>query len=209
MAEFVVALGLGGGVAVALLAWRARASRWRAPRRPHIDPFTLKEPWRRSVQDAVQAGNRFRSVVEGARPGPLRERLGDIGRRVDAGVGEAWRAAKQGQDLVLARRHIDAPRATRELEAAGADARPELIAALQAQIDSAARLDTAIADAQSRLRLTTARLDEAVARAVEVSVGTHGLEQLEGLDQDVEAAVTELEALRQGLEAVDRPALGP
>ena len=45
-----------------------------------------------------------------------------------------------------------------------------------------------------------ARLDESVARAIELSVSLDDAEGLAGLGADVESVVSEMEALRQALE---------
>ena len=61
------------------------------------------------------------------------------------------------------------------------------------------RLEAVTQQAAERLRLLDARLDEAVARAVELSLsGDSG--QLSGLDSDVDSLVGEMEALRVALE---------
>ncbi|MGH9137219.1 MAG: hypothetical protein ACRD0G_09260 [Acidimicrobiales bacterium] len=206
-----------GAVALGAAAWGARVlaaiPRSDAAAR-RIDPFALKEPWRRDVQDAVQAQNRFREAVAEARSGPLRERLQEIADRISVGVEEAWRVGQQGQTLMNARRHIDAAGAARELaeleeHGVAGQASERTAEALRAQLGAAERMDGAIADARDRLRLTNARLDEAVARAVELSVQAGDVSELQGLGDDVEALVTDLEALRQGLEEVGRrPATG-
>jgi hypothetical protein len=82
------------------------------------------------------------------------------------------------------------------------------IKALQAQLDSAARMDATITDARDRLRLLDARMDESVARAVELSVRAGGVDDLGGLGDDVEGIVGDMEALRQGLEEADKPTPG-
>lgn len=220
----------GGGVvaAVALgaVAWAGRvaAAIPRSPRPERIDPFTLNEPWRRFVQDALQAQNRFHSAVGGARAGPLRDRLGGIADRVDTGVEECWRIAQRGQDLADARRKLDTREAEREIAEleSGASGAPtegsaveEMAEAWRAQLASAERMDTVIADARDRLRLLNARLDEAVARAVELSVHAGDAGALSGLGDDVDHLVDDMEALRQALDAVrsaerggGRPATG-
>ena len=53
----------------------------------------------------------------------------------------------------------------------------------------------------------TGRADMA-ARAAELSVAAHDVGELEGLGDDVDALVTDLEALRLGLEEVQRPSTG-
>ena len=191
------ALAAGGRIGVAGL---------KRPARPRIDPFALGEPWKRLVQDAVQAQNRFADVVRAARSGPTRERLDDIGDRIAEGVEDAWAIGQAGGLLTDARRRIDVARLQRRI--AETEAGGETAAALQAQLDSAARLDATIADTRDRLQLTTARLDEAVVRAAEVAARAGDPAGLEALDSDVELLVEDLEALRQGLDEVDRPSPG-
>ena len=138
--------------------------------------------------------------------------MGEIGGRIDHGVDEAWRVARQGQALVEARTRIDTDEAQRELaEVEGRDRGPaaeKTAESLRAQLASAERLDATIEEARARLRLTNARLDEAVARAAELSVAADDVGELQGLGDDVDALVTDLEALRLGLEEVQRPATG-
>jgi len=64
--------------------------------------------------------------------------------------------------------------------------------------------------ARHRLQLLDARLDEAVARAVELSLNAD-VGALGGLGSDVDAVVGDMEALRQALEETNRPstAVGP
>lgn len=209
-----VGIVAGGGaiaaVALAAAAWAGRvaAAVPREPRPDRIDPFTLGEPWRRAVQDALQAQARFTEAVQDTRLGPLRDRMEDIGGRIAHGVDEAWRVARQGQALVQARKRIDTTEARQELAAVEGRSDPPSVqtrASLQALLASAERLEATIEEARARLRLTNARLDEAVARAAELSVAAHDVAQLEGLGDDVDALVTDLEALRLGLEEVQRP----
>lgn len=203
-----LAADVPGAVVGAVALWAARigVAVPRREREERIDPFTLGEPWRHAVQDALQARARFEEAVHRARPGPLRERLEEIGERVEQGVRQAWEIGRQGQALMVARRRIDAGAVRRELEREGAA--PAVADALRAQLASADRLDRTIADARDRLRVTNARLDEAAARAAELSVAAHDVAQLEGLGADVDALVTDLEALRLGLEEVRRPEVG-
>jgi len=148
----------------------------RAPRRERIDPFTLAEPWRRFVQEALQARTRFAEAVTRAPDGPLRDHLAEIAARIETGVDECWLVARRGQTLVEARRGIDVTDVDRQLarltggevDAAG-PARDRVIEALRAQRATADRLDGVIDQARSELRLLDARLDEAVARSLELS----------------------------------------
>nr|MDQ3293639.1 hypothetical protein [Actinomycetota bacterium] len=195
----IVAIGPIGAV-LGVAAWGARVlvAVPKDPRADRIDPFTLNEPWRRAVQDALQAQNRFREAISDARPGPMRDRMDEIAERVAFGVNEAWRVARQGQSLVAARRRIDTTEATQELaemESRAADPASagssveQTMASVKAELAAANRMDASIAEARDRLRLTNARLDEAVARVVELSVAADDVGDLAGLGDDVEALV--------------------
>lgn len=229
---FIVLGGFPGAIVLAVLAVLIRVGLARfaaggnaagAGRAARIDPFAVKEPWRRPVQDALSARNRFTAALEDVRPGPLLERLEDLAQRVGDGVEEVWRAANQGQKLAEARRRV--PTTTTEARLAETEARLAALGddvlqadardalertgdALRAQLESARRLDRTIDDARARLRLQNARLDESVARAVELSVHAGGDEQLAGVAGEIELVVTDLEALRRGLEELGGPAPG-
>jgi hypothetical protein len=197
----VAALPLG----VAAWAGKVALAMPRGPRRERIDPFTLQEPWRRYVQEALQARNRFDEAVGRTRPGPLRDHLSEIAARMQTGVDECWLIAKRGQTLVEARRGIDVADVDRQLaEVAAADqSDPSLVRvaqSLEAQRATAQRLDRVINQAHSELRMLDARLDEAVARTLELSAHAAAEDTVEGLSADVDSLVTEMESLRQALE---------
>ncbi|HEX6420167.1 MAG TPA: hypothetical protein VFZ77_16830 [Acidimicrobiales bacterium] len=169
----------------------------RSPRRERIDPFALHDPWRRFVQKALQAQARFAETVHRAPTGPLRDRLGEIGERVQTAVHESWLVAKQGEALVQARRGIDLADVERQLAATPPEA---VVRSLAAQRATAERLDTVIARAESELRLLDARLDEAVARTLELTAhASTSAAAAGGLGTDVDALVSEMESLRQAL----------
>jgi hypothetical protein len=107
--------------------WRrqllARAGGGRpAPRRERIDPFTLGEPWRLRVREALRAQSRYREALERTADGPLKERLADIGRRIDAGVDECWRIANQGDAISAGMRAVRLGEVRASLAAAERDA---------------------------------------------------------------------------------------
>ena len=172
-----------------------------------IDPMSISDPWRGFVQEALDAQRRYRKAVSAATEGPMRDRLIEIGERIDAGVGECWRVARRGDALVDAIGNLDPMSARRDLDAAKkeakstpGDAQAETVKALEAQVASADRLTDVAKDAQDKLRLLDARLDEAVARAVELSITADDVGELGGLGGDVEGVVSEMETLRQSLE---------
>ena len=161
-----------------------------------------------------------------ARPsGPLRDRLTEIAARVDTGVDETWLIAKRGQALVRARRDVDLARVDRQLGelTAGATGAPgpgdapadrdpsvsSVVASLEAQRAAATRIDAVIARTQSELRVLDARLDETVARAVELTARAGADAAVAGLGSDVDDLVTEMEALRLALDETDAAAGAP
>ena len=209
-----------GGVPIAAAAlvgaaaWAARVALG-LPRRAkgeRIDPFGVGDPWRRFVQDALQAQARFDQTVRRARPGPLQERLTDVGRRIGEGVTDIWRIAQHGDALDGALRELDVQSIQRELHMLHAERRstpkgsPAQAAlerttkAVEAQLSSAERIDRVASEARDRVRLLNAQLDEAVARAVELSLQANDVSDLSPLTADVDNLVSELEALRQAME---------
>jgi hypothetical protein len=198
-----IAAILGAGA----IAWAARVA-VAVPRNDSsgrsIDPFALQEPWRGFVRGAQQARRKFDEAVHNAHPGPMRDRLAEIGDRLDDAVNECWRVARQGQSLSDARSQLDTTAAQQELGTLdpSSTAHSETADALRAQIASAQRVESTITDTRDRLRLLDARMDEAVARAVELSVAGAD-DDLGGLGSDVDILVGDMEALRQGLEESD------
>lgn len=198
-----IAAVVGGVVA---FAGRVGFAIPRRPRPDRIDPFTLGDPWNRLVQDALAAQRQFDDAVRRARGGPLKERLDEIAQRIDDGVADCWRIAQSGNALADARRRIDVPAAERDLAEVRATSSPDnpttrqTVAAIEAQLQSAQRLDKTITDTRDHLRLLNARLDEAVSRSIELSVGTTTGGGLAAVESDVSAITSELEALRQALD---------
>jgi hypothetical protein len=174
-----------------------------------IDPFALPEPWRDAVVEALRAQVRYNEAVQRTPAGAVRTRLETIGERIDDGVQECWQIARRGAQLVEARQAINATDAQEALEKASLDADQSWAVgsdverrkqALQAQVETAARLDRVIAESKSHLLVLDARLDEAVARTIELSVQVDDADALGGLGADVDGLVSEMEALRSALE---------
>jgi hypothetical protein len=213
----VAGLPLPAALILLVVVWLANVWRLvpRPARQPRIDPFTLHDPWRRYVQNALQARTRFAEAAERAPPGPLRDRLREIAARVETGVEESWQVAQRGEALVQARRGIDLGALDRQLREAGEAGEPgadpagdRVVQSLEAQRATAARLDAVIANARDQLRLLDAGLDEAVARTLELSAHAQAGGSVDGLGQDVDELVTEIEALRLALEETDAAARG-
>lgn len=211
----IVTLGIGpAALALGAAAWGVRVA-LAIPRKPaaeRVNPSSVGEPWRRFVLDAQQAQRRFDTAVGRSRPGPIRDHLQSIEGRMADGVSECWRIARQGDTLDAAVQTLDEARIQQELSEVLDERRrhrddPDsdrslyrTQQAIESQLASAQRLRKVGEDAKNRLRLLNAQLDEAVARALEVSLSAGDVSQLAPLSDDVEGVVGELESLRQALE---------
>jgi hypothetical protein len=243
-AGILVGAGVPLAVLAGLVAYGVRVAfglpRKRRPER--IDLTHLSQPWRAYMKDAMEAQRRYARAVSTAEPGPLHDRLNEIGARLDAGVLECYRIARRGAaletglaglqtgvawtDLMAGLDAFRVPAELRErvqqgegirdhpaladdLRKCGMDAQAlEKLEALQAQVQSAQRLSTVAQDARSRLELLNARLDEAVARAVELALSAEDATALRGLGGDVDDLVGEMESLRSALDDVGQAARG-
>src|SRR4051794_21387685 len=154
------------------------------------------------------------------RTGPMQDRLRDVAARVGDGVRECWAIACQGDELQDAYRQLDVQSVEAELRqlqeekrrrrgaTEGGGSVDRAIDAVQAQLSSAKRIRDVGDDAVDRLRVLNAQLDEAVARAIELSVHADSVSDVTPLGADVDSLVGELEALRQGLEETRNVARG-
>ncbi|HSJ92104.1 MAG TPA: hypothetical protein VK917_08535 [Ilumatobacter sp.] len=197
------AIGVGGAVYAASVA----AAMPREPRRPTIDPFTLGEPWRQLVQRTQAAGRKLHETVERGADGPLRDTLRDIAAQLDRGIDEAWAIARRGDEIDDAVRRLD-PTALRSRLAtaerrASDDPGPETdaaVASIRRQLDSAERLRQQSDETAASLRLTQTQLDELVARASEIQVGTFDTVDTDAYRHEVDELVIRLEALHQAVQ---------
>jgi hypothetical protein len=191
------------GVGAAAYAARVALAIPRGEVTDRIDPLALSVPWRDFVQSAVNSKHRFDRAVSRTHRGPLRDHLTTVAARLADGTDECWRIARHGDALDEALTQIDVDAVRRERAAmetaAASDHRANTIEALDAQIASAERLARVANDARDRLRLLDARLDELVARAIELSVSEDD-RAVDTLGTDVDGLVTEMESLRQALE---------
>lgn len=197
---------LVAAAAVGALAWLGRVALAipRKPRDMRVDPAKLRDPWRRFVADAVDARRRFDTACKRARPGPLQDRLVELGRRIEQAVDESWLIARQGEALQTAWHDLDIEQVEAELaelvDRPESSSRDQAIEALKAQLQAGRRIRNVGEDAMNRLRVLNARLDEAVARAIELSVSGYQVEDLTGVSNQVDSLVGEMESLRQALE---------
>jgi hypothetical protein len=195
----LVAAALTAALVVALRAQRQGVTRT-GPR--SIDPFTVGEPWRHLVRTALRADTRYDSLVAAARPGPARDRLAEIGGRVDEAVQECWRIALRGNELRRTLVGIDVSASRSQLEALDAQdpGLAERRASLQSRINTYDRIAASTGDIEQQLRLLVARLEETAARGAELSLVTGDEPALAALGTEVSGVVDELEALRLAFE---------
>jgi hypothetical protein len=151
----------------------------------------------------------------------LRDRLAEIAAQLDHAVEESWRIARQGDEIDDAITRIDPVRLRSRLttlqgqrpaapvdgpspddlaRGTAAHAVDAAIASVESQLATADRLKALSARTADQLRLSQARLDELVARAAEVAVGTADTERYAS---DVDDLVIELEALRLAVAETD------
>lgn len=180
------------------------------PGRGRIDPFGVSEPWRQHVQGALKARRRFEETLRTTRPGPSRDRLAEIGERINIGIDECWQIASRGHEIDKAVKRLNLPSARSNMELLrGRPSDPSTaatLASLQSQIDSGERLKAKSADVAQRLRLLEVRLSELSARASEVAVGTR--DQV-AYGNDVEDVIAQLEGMRLALDETDRLSAPP
>ena len=210
-ASAAILAGLGPlAIPIGLAAWAARVAVAlpKKRRRPRVDVRSLSPSWRGFVHDAMQAEDRFQRALRTTQPGPLRDRLAEVGQRIGDGVQEIWHVAQRGDQLEAAVRDLDVDGVARELDQAEAAVRQSpghadleaTCRSLQEQLAAARRLRSLTDTTRERLTRLNAQLDEAVARAVELSLNVTDASRVAPLGTDVEGVVGELEALRQGLD---------
>lgn len=210
-AGILTGLGPIGAIIGGIIAFVARVGMAIPKSEPSekIDPFTLSDPWNRLMGDALAARNEFSEATRSARNGPVADRLSSIGEGIGHSVDECWAIAKAGHALAGARGRINLVQIQREfndiqaLRSHGTDATLDATAAsLQAQLDTANRMDATIRETQNRLRLLNARLDEAVTRCIELSVSHTDSAELGTVGDAVSDILGEMEALRSAITEV-------
>ena len=169
----------------------------RARRQPEPvdDLATVAAAYRSTVADARRAKEQFESLVAGVPAGPLRDRLGELRSRIDAGVEAVWDAARRATELERVLASLDPERITAELKQArrsGAD--EHLVAALTARFESVQKLLNALDEGRSRLPVLEARLATAVARTAELALTTSA-GGIDAVQADLDSLVVELRAL--------------
>jgi hypothetical protein len=193
-----VGIGIVAYVGSVLLAMPKR------PKTKRIDPFSVGEPWRQYVQAAQRSKRRLTETVRSVAPGPMRDRLQSIADRLDEGLQEGWQIAKRGDEIDAAVAALDPPRLRSRLatlraqhEEAPTENLVAAMSSVETQLATANRLRQLSAETADHLRLTQSRLDELVARAAEVGVGTANPDTFATAVDDL---VLELEGLHQAVQ---------
>ena len=213
-AAILAGVPLAAAAVVGGLVWAGRVAMAvpRKARRAEVNPAMVKEPWRSLVKQAQRAESRFDQVLATTAPGPLKDRLAEVDARVAVGVDECWRIAQRGNELSAAVADLNVDDLHAQLQRAESQAarhpdRTDLAGtatAIRQQLASAERLAGVARDAEDRLRRLAAQLNEAVARAVELSLQGPDMGSLQPLGSDVDSLVGELESLRVALEETTR-----
>jgi hypothetical protein len=204
-----------GAAVVGAACWAARVALAmpRTKRGPRIDTHSVPLPWRSFVKAALDAQRRFADTIRATLPGPLHDKLSEIEARIEQGVRECYEVAQHGARLDAAVKSLRTEMIEADLEHVESQlrdrgsARPDLEAtatSLRQQLASATRLAKVARDTYDRLTRLSAELNEAVARAVELSLNVRDAGDLDPLGSDVDAVVSDLEAFRQGLDAAER-----
>lgn len=169
----------------------------------HVDPALAPRRFARSVADAVDSRRRFRELVVGLRPGPVRDRLEGMATQVDTGVAAVWDTVQRVGEMERILAALDPERVTADFkQARRSGASPEVLAANEARFTSVQRLLNTIDDTEERLRLIDVRLGAAVARAAEVALTSGTGTGTDELDAELAQVVDDLGALRAGLDEV-------
>jgi hypothetical protein len=230
-----VAIGLGAAhsvvlaVVLGLLGWSARmaaavASRARKTKQAklkpaQLDPWSVPEPWRQLVKQALAAQTRFDQAVAEWPPGPMRDRLESLRPQLYEDVEQVGLAARRGAALSgwspagsavsgrpsAAELSDQLRRTEAELSAAGGATSERQAAlarreeALAAQLRAVHSAEQATALTHDRLQLIVARLDEAVTSMLLLGVEATGAGATDTLAASLDSVMDEITALHQGL----------
>jgi hypothetical protein len=166
-----------------------------------VDPAAASPRFAPAVVEALDARRRYRELLEGLRPGPIRDRLFSTGEGFDAGVLAVWETAERATDIERTLAALDSDRVTAEYKRAKrAGDVPDVEAALGQRFVAVQRLLNTLDDTDERLRLLDARLGAAVAQAAEVALDVAGPASADALDAELAGVVDDLAALRSALD---------
>lgn len=172
-----------------------------------VDPSTVGERWRAEVISAVAAARRYGSIVERTAPGPVRDRLSQMGDEVTAAVRAVHRVAVEtdhreatlgelGPDEIT-RRLKDARRDLGRAEDDGRDTSllRATVESLDRQLGAVHTVWDAVERAREELHVLRLRLDEIVTLA-----GAVASQLRDPADGRLDAVAQELDGLRSALD---------
>ena len=143
------------------------------------------------------------ATVAEADDGPLKSTMEAIVDQLEHGLDEAWEVARRGDESDDAVRRLDPTKLRSNLETARARAAAEpsddadaAVASIERQLATADRLKQQSADTAAALQRTQTQLDELVAQAAEVRIGTVDTDTYR---HEVDELVIRLEALHQAV----------
>lgn len=179
-----------------------RRKRKTTPSVTAADLAPLPARWQSFVADAVEVRRRWHDVVSGLREGPVRDRLVELGDKIDAGVLAVHATASRAADAERIAATLDAERVTEDYKRAKRDPTvdPAMLDALTVRFTSVQRVLNALDDVDRQLRLLDVRLGAVVARGAEVAL-TAG-QGSEELGAELDAVVAELGALQSSLDSL-------
>lgn len=212
----LLALWVGGSVHALIInrQWLAvlaspqdlATTSWSAASAP-IMSETLGEPWRSYVSQALHWQREIVTAVANSPRGPMRDRLQVLADHVNTGMAECWRLAQAGQRLDNARARINTAAVAQQLNAIQTlqpdPSLTQAAQALQAQLDTATRMEREVSSTYNGLLLMNARLGEVAARVIELSVRPNAFKEVAAVESVVESVVDELVAVRQALTEMD------
>lgn len=157
-----------------------------------------------AVEQAVDAYRRWQQVTGTVAPGPLADRLQQLGVQVQAGVLELYGTAARVGEVERILQALDPDGATAAYKAARRQASvgqaPPEMEALEARFASVQRMMNLVADAEEQLRGIDARLLAAVARGAEVAITADAdAGGLTRLGADLDGVIGQLGAVRSAL----------
>ena len=224
--------GWGARMGAAVVGGRRRA-RAATPRPAVLDPWSVPEPWRQLLGQAMGVQARFDHTVADWPPGPIRDHLMELQPRVWAEVGglgamaqrdaaaAGWNGASvapggaTSEQLSEELRRVQADRAALPPAATGRAAdlarREEALAAQLRARHNSAQAATA---AQDRLRAALSRLDAAVTDLISTAAdasagpGRPGIGPA-GVASALDGLSEELSSLRSAIAETAGPAAGP
>ncbi|MDQ6782153.1 MAG: hypothetical protein M3063_01640 [Actinomycetota bacterium] len=203
VAVLLAIVGWGGRMGWAVLG---RARRQRPVKPAPVDPWSVPPPWRDHLKAVVDAERRFDLAVSSLEEGPTRERVGSLSERIDRSVRTAAVTARRGALLTTPERA--ARKAALSAELAGLAQRHDGLDAatlrhesvVATELRAVRRADSVSAEALDQVRLLAARIDDAVAALVELSMDASDLDPFDGQRSSLPAVLDEIAALHAGME---------